>query len=105
MTPGQNFRLIYAPGVILNLRIIEPQYYSLIKKTIEEQLRHEPNVETRNRKPLKRPIIVEAEWELRFGPGNCFRVFYSVDKINSEVWILAIGEKKGERLIFGEKEE
>jgi mRNA-degrading endonuclease RelE of RelBE toxin-antitoxin system len=105
MTTGKAYRLIYAPGVIPNLRIIETQYYSLIKKTIEEQLRHEPNVETRNRKPLKRPIIVEAEWELRFGPGNCFRVFYTVDNINAEVWILAIGVKKGERLIFGEKEK
>jgi mRNA-degrading endonuclease RelE of RelBE toxin-antitoxin system len=105
MAPKPIFQLIYAPGVISNLRIIESQYYSLIRKTIEEQLRHEPNVETRNRKPLKRPIVVEAKWELRFGPGNCFRVFYTVDNSKGEVWILAIGVKKGERLLFGEKEE
>ena len=26
--------------------------------------------------PLKKPIAFKAEWELRFGPGNRFRVFY-----------------------------
>jgi mRNA-degrading endonuclease RelE of RelBE toxin-antitoxin system len=105
MTADRIFRLVYAPGVFSNIRIIDAQYYSLIKRTIEEQLRHEPNVETRNRKPLKRPIVAEAKWELRFGPGNCFRVFYAVDNIKTEVWILAIGVKKGERLLFEEKEE
>jgi hypothetical protein len=32
-------------------------------------------------------------------------VFYAVDNIKTEVWILAIGVKKGERLLFEEKEE
>jgi mRNA-degrading endonuclease RelE of RelBE toxin-antitoxin system len=105
MTPHRIFRIIYAPEVIANLRIIDPQYLSLLRKTIEVQLLHEPNVETRNRKPLLRPISVEAKWELRFGPGNCFRVFYAIDNKNAEVWILAIGVKKGEKIIFGKKEE
>jgi len=105
MVKKRPYRIVYAPEVKYNLRIIGPQYYSLIKKTIGEQLRFEPNIETRNRKPLKRPIGFEAKWELRFGLNNCFRIFYRVESINHEVWILAIGIKDGERLIFGEKEE
>lgn len=104
MVKKRPYRFIYAPEVKFNLRIVEPQFYSLIRKTIEEQLRFEPNLETRNRKPLKRPIGIEAKWELRFGPNNCFRVFYRIESMNNEVWILAIGIKDGEKLIFGEKE-
>jgi mRNA-degrading endonuclease RelE of RelBE toxin-antitoxin system len=99
------FKVLYAPNVKHNLRIIDPQYYSLIRKTISEQLERNPEEETRNRKPLLRPIDLDATWELRFGPGNRFRVFYMIDNSTREVWILGIGVKTGEKLIFGEKEE
>ena len=47
-----------------------------------------------------------ADWELRFGPDNRFRVFYAVDVERHEVWILAIGVKRGSRLsIAGEEIE
>ncbi len=105
MVKKRPYQITYAPIVKVNLRIIDPQYYSLIRKTIVEQLRYEPNIETKNRKPLERPIDIGAKWELRFGPGNCFRIFYTVENSVHEVWILGIGIKKGERLIFGEKEE
>ncbi|MCJ7748024.1 MAG: hypothetical protein MUP27_09785 [Desulfobacterales bacterium] len=64
----------------------------------------EPDVETRNRKPLKRPVTFEGEWELGFGPDNVFRVFYEINIESYEVYILAIGVKKGNRLFFGGKE-
>ena len=35
----------------------------IILDGIEEQLRHEPNVETRNRKPLSESLL--SYWELR----------------------------------------
>jgi len=98
------FKLIYAPLVKNHLRVIESKYYSLIRKTIENQLRFEPDVETRNRKPLKRPIDFEAEWEIRFGPNNRLRVFYEVNRESYQVNILAIGEKKGSQLFIGGKE-
>jgi hypothetical protein len=47
----------------------------LIRTTLEEQLRFDPDKETRNRKPLQRPVALEATWELRLGPENRFRVF------------------------------
>ena len=64
----------------------------------------EPDVETRNRTPLTRPVVFEAEWELRFGPNNRFRVFYDVNHEHGEVNILAIGVKKRTRLLIGRKE-
>ena len=48
-----------------------------------------------------RPVDFGAQWELRFGPDNRFRVFYSIDYEIMQVNILAIGEKRGERLILG----
>ena len=104
MSPRQKFVLIYAPLTKLHLKTIERKYYSLIRATIEDELQFEPDVETRNRKPLKRPVIFEAEWELRFGPDNKFRVFYDINIESHEVYILAIGMKEGNRLLIGGKE-
>ena len=104
MSPRQKFVLIYAPLIKLHLKTIERKYYSLIRTTIEDELQFEPDVETRNRKPLKRPVTFEAEWELRFGPDNRFRVFYDINIESHEVHILAIGLKEGNRLFIGGKE-
>jgi len=104
MPRREPFKLIYAPRVKDDLKGIESKYYSLIRRTIEKQLRFEPDVETRNRKPLKRPIEFEPEWEIRFGPNNRFRVFYEVNRESYQVNILAIGEKKGSQLFIGGKE-
>ncbi|MBI3681252.1 MAG: addiction module toxin RelE [Acidobacteria bacterium] len=87
-----------------NLRAIEPKYRGLIRMTIEEQLRFEPGKETRNRKPLQRPVAFEATWELRFGPENRFPVFYAVSHERRQVQILAIGTKQRERLMIGREE-
>ena len=66
---------------------------------IQTQLKHEPTVETRNRKKL-RPNEV-AEWEIRIGR---FRVLYNVDDGAGIVSIEAIGFKIGSQLfIRGEK--
>ena len=104
MNAESRFELIYAPQVKNHLRAIERKHHSLIRRTIETQLQFEPNVETRNRKPLKRSVEFEADWEIRFGPENSFRVFYSVEQENRQVFILAIGIKRGNRLIIGGEE-
>ena len=85
----------------MHLQVIDRKYHLLIRRTIETQLQFEPNVETRNRKPLKRSVEAGADWELRFGPDNRFRVFYSVEQENRQVFILAIGIKRGNLLIIG----
>jgi hypothetical protein len=104
MAKKQPYVLIYDPEVGGHLAAIESKYHSLIRTTIEEQLRFEPETSTRNRKQLERPIDLAARWELRLGPHNRFRVFYRVDAEQRQVRILAIGVKERNRLFLGGEE-
>lgn len=104
MVRRQPYSLVYAPEVKHHLRAIERQHFSLIRETIEEQLLFEPDAETRNRKPLRQPAVLAAEWELRCGPDNRFRVFYDIDQEAREVHILAIGVKERDRLFIAGEE-
>ena len=101
MAPADQFAIVYDVDVKEHLRAIERRNHELIRSAIEAELVHEPNVETRNRKPLKRPVAFEAQWELRCGPGNRFRVFYEIDVNRHEVHVLAIGIKQGDCLQIG----
>jgi mRNA-degrading endonuclease RelE of RelBE toxin-antitoxin system len=99
------FSLIFAPAVKLHLKAIDAKWDSLIRCKIEEQLTLEPDNETRNRKPFRRqPAPFGADWEIRFGPDNRFRVLYKILEETREVTILAIGVKEGNRLIVGGEE-
>jgi len=93
MVRSKQFRLVYASRIKQHLLAVAPQYHSLIRQTIEEQLAFQPDVETQNRKPLQNPAIFNATWEIRSGPNNCFRVYYDVDRTLNEVVILAVGVK------------
>lgn len=83
---------------------IDSKHHALIWQKIEEQLQFEPDIETRNRKPLRTPAPFGADWEIRFGPGNRFRVLYEVNDDERSVQILAIGEKVRNRLRIGGEE-
>ena len=98
------FRLVYDVAVTQHLAPIARKYHALIRETIQEHLRYEPEAETRNRKPLIRPTEFGATWELRFGPKNRFRVFYEPDQRLHQVNILAIGVKEGNILSIGGEE-
>ena len=104
MNAKTRFDVTYAPQVKRHLQSIERKYHSLIRGTIETQLQFNPDVETRNRKPLERPAELGADWEIRSGPNNRFRVFYAVEQENRQVFILAIGIKRENRLIIGREE-
>jgi mRNA-degrading endonuclease RelE of RelBE toxin-antitoxin system len=104
MARRRRYTLVYAPEVRHHLRAVGRQHYPLIRQTLEEQLSFEPDTETRNRKPLRQPAILEAEWELRCGADNRFRVFYEIDRENRTVYILAIGVKDRDRLFIGGEE-
>jgi mRNA-degrading endonuclease RelE of RelBE toxin-antitoxin system len=93
------FRIKYATAVKTDLKAIPQQHHPLIQKKILEQLLHEPNVKTRNRKPMKGLGLSNEIWELRLGPGNCFRVFYMFDQ--NSVLILAIVVKEREKVRVG----
>jgi hypothetical protein len=105
MMARRPYRLKYARATVEHLRAIEPKYHSLIRAAIEEQLLFEPDRETRNRKPVEQPTSIEADWEIRFGPDNRFRAFYTLHAEDREVEILAIGVKVRNRLYIGGEEE
>lgn len=104
MPQSKRFELVYAPIVNQHVKAIDRKHHSLIKEAIEAQLQIEPDIETRNRRPLKRPVTLGAKWEIRFGPRNRFRVFYKVNYDDKQVDILAIGEKEGSQLFIGGEE-
>jgi mRNA-degrading endonuclease RelE of RelBE toxin-antitoxin system len=106
MVRRQRFSLLFDPKVKQHLRTIDAKYQSLIRATTDEQLRFEPETETRNRTPLQQTAGLGATWELRFGPDNRFRVLYAVDLENHCVQVLAVGVKDGNRLLIeGEEVE
>src|SRR5262245_66349590 len=104
MARRRPYTLSYARGVTNHLKSIDAKYDSLIREKIEEQLSFEPGVETKNRKPLRQPGPFAAQWEIRFGPGNRFRVLYDIDEEKRAVQIVAIGEKVGNCLMVGGEE-
>ena len=104
VTPKQRFELVYAPEVKQHLKAIERKHYALIRRQIEAPRQFEPDIETRNQKPLKRPVAFEAEWEIRFGPNDRFRVFGAADREQGKVYILATGVKERKRLFIGGEE-
>jgi len=104
MAKRDPYTLVYARAVKKHLAAIDVKYHSTVRETIEEQLEFDPDVETTNRKPLEQPAAFAAEWEIRFGPNNRFRVLYEIDPEDRVVGILAIGVKDGNRLLVGGKE-
>ena len=63
-----------------------------------------PNIQQAWDAPALDPAPFAAEWEIRFGPGNRFRVLYDIDEAHHAVHIVAVGEKEGNRLLVGGEE-
>ena len=104
MAKRLRYELIYDSKVLNHVSKIDRKYHSLIRREIERQLTYQPDLETRNRKPLLRASTLGSAWELRFGPENQFRVFYRAERELRKVYILAVGVKVKERLYVGGKE-
>jgi hypothetical protein len=102
LTSAKKYFLVYANTFKDHMNFVDAKYHSMIRETLENQLQHEPDVKTQNRKPLKKPMAYHAEWELRFGPKNRFRVFYAIK--NEEVILLAFAEKERNRLLIEGRE-
>ncbi|MGO9470526.1 MAG: type II toxin-antitoxin system RelE family toxin [Isosphaeraceae bacterium] len=98
------YTLAFASEVTRHLRAIDATHHALIREKIGEQLRFEPTTETTNRKPLRQPALLGANWEIRFGSDNRFRVLYDINQENHVVQIMAIGEKQRDRLFIGGEE-
>lgn len=101
--PTEPYEIVFDIETESHLQAINRKFHGQIRQAIEEQLRHQAEVETRNRKKLREPAAFGAAWEIRFGPDNRFRVLYRVEP-NRTVVVLAIGTKRGNRLTIGDKE-
>lgn len=88
------FEIRLSVGVEKDLRATGVHYRGQILDTMEELLRHEPNVETRNRKVLVNLVppfeSVPPVWELRVGE---YRVFYDIDEEKEIVYVRAVRHK------------
>jgi len=71
----------------------------IIVSEIREQLTHQPQVETKNRKLLRANPL--ASWELRVGK---YRVFYEVNDTASTVSVVSVGHKEHNVLFIRGKE-
>ena len=95
-----DYRIDYSPETDEHLRALTARQRSKVFDTVDEQLAHEPAVETKNRKPMRPNPL--APWELRIGD---LRVYYDmVDEPERVVTILAVGVKKGNRVRIGGQE-
>ena len=90
----------YTETAIADLQWFKKYEQNQILDGIDQQLRYQPTIETRNRKRL-RPNTT-ADWELRIGD---FRVLYDVDEQVSIVEIKRIGEKRGNAFFFRWRQE
>ena len=88
------FHIAFTLSALDDISWFRKRERTIIFDITEEQLTHQPNVETRNRKKL-RPNQ-RAEWELRIGK---YRVFYDVDIEASAIEVKMVGYKEGNKLL------
>jgi len=87
----------YSPEAEDHLQRFTARQQRIVIETVDRQLLNEPDMETRNRKPM-RPNPV-APWELRIGD---LRVYYEVsNEPQPTVTVLAIGIKVRDRVRIG----
>jgi len=88
------FEIRFAESVEDELRKIQVYYRNRILDSTDEQLTHEPETATRNRKLLENLTppwqTVAPIWELRVGD---YRVFYDVSAAESVVYVRAVRKK------------
>lgn len=94
-----SFQIDYSPDAEGHLRALTTRQRVIVLDTVDEQLSHQPDVETRNRKPM-RPNPV-APWELRVGN---LRVYYDIKYEPAKiVQVLAVGIKIRNTVRIGEE--
>jgi mRNA-degrading endonuclease RelE of RelBE toxin-antitoxin system len=94
------FEIQYAAESEEHLRGLTANQKAQVLDGIAEQLVHQPNVPTRNRKSMRANKL--ANWELRIGT---LRVYYDVqEQPQPVVHIRAVGIKQGNRVfVHGEE--
>jgi len=94
------FEIEYSPDAEDHLRALKARQRSTVLDEVDIQLTHQPDIETRNRKPM-RPNPV-APWELRVGD---LRVYYDIAyEPAKRVLVRAVGIKTGNTVRIGGEE-
>lgn len=93
------FVIDYSHDALSQLRKLSSKDQRTIAVQVDRQLKHQADVETRNRKPLRDDA--ECRWELRVGD---FRVFYRILPTDLTVVVTAIGRKVHSRLFVDDEE-
>ncbi len=95
-----SYQIEYADTAIEHLKFLTTRQQRTVLDTVDEQLKYEPLVETRNRKPMEPNSL--GTWELRIGN---LRVYYDVEENTvSVVYIQAVGVKNRNRVRIGQEE-
>ena len=93
------YEIEYSPDAEGHLRVLRARQRAIVLDTVDEQLVHQPKVETRNRKPMRPNPL--APWELRIGN---LRVYYDAEEDPKPVvYIRAIGIKERNKVRIGRK--
>lgn len=93
------YRVLYSPAAEDHLRALTARQRVTVLDAVDQQLVHQPTVETRNRKPLRANPV--APWELRVGT---LRVYYDVrESPEPLVAVEAIGVKKHNQVFIAGK--
>ena len=94
------YEIEYSPETEPHLRVLSARQRAIVFDAADEQLAHEPSVETRNRKPMRPNPL--APWELRVGN---LQVYYNIQEEPAQlVTILAVGVKDRNRVLIGGEE-
>lgn len=99
---GGSYRIEITRDAVEHVRLLPKRHHAFVFRALRMALAHEPARVTRNRKLLTLPAPFGAHWELRFGPQNRFRAFYTIEA--ATVIVVAIGVKDRERLRIGSEE-
>lgn len=93
------YAVTYSPETVEHMEALTARQRKSVLDGIDEQLRHQPTVETKNRKPMRANVL--APWELRIGE---LRVYYEVQEVpEPEVLIRAIGVKERNQVRIANK--
>ena len=92
-----SYGITYAKPTQHHLEILSRRQQKILFDAVEEQLTHEPTVETKRRKRMRPNPL--ATWELRIG---ILRAYYDVFAVpEPTVLVVAIGIKEGSILRIG----
>jgi mRNA-degrading endonuclease RelE of RelBE toxin-antitoxin system len=89
----------YSPDAEDHLKALTARQQAIVLDAVDKQLKYQPTVETRNRKPMRPNPI--APWELRIGN---LRVYYDVEEEPEPVvYIRAVGVKERNQVRIGKE--